>query len=88
MDLVQCMIPLFTMQLMLHGLIVMVVTCFHMLKIASSGEIYLLLEETTSIKQVIASAKFDPCDDKPWHVISNNVVFYMCRLRRASAASC
>ena len=34
---------------MLHGLVDMIVTCFHMLKISSDGNFYLLLEKTTSI---------------------------------------
>ena len=35
---------------MLHDLVdIMIMMCFHMLKIASDGSIYLLLEKTTSI---------------------------------------
>ena len=35
---------------MLHDLVdIMMVTCFHMLKIASDGNFYLLLEKTTGI---------------------------------------
>ena len=34
---------------MLHDLVDMIVTCFHMLKIASDGNFYLLLKKTTSI---------------------------------------
>ena len=34
---------------MLHSLVDMIVICFHMLKIASDGDFYVLLEKTTSI---------------------------------------
>ena len=33
----------------LHGLVDMIMTCFHMLKIASDDNFYLFLEKTTSI---------------------------------------
>ena len=44
---------------MLHGLVDMM-TCFHMLKIASGGNIYLLLEKKLLAFSKLASAKFDP----------------------------
>ena len=43
--------------------------------------------DTAHVKWAIRAGTYVSIEYEPWHEISNNVAFYMCRLRRACTAS-